>query len=508
LPAARRFRSSPYNLGVSPTDLNRIAIGAGGGFLDITTDGGTTWTDLNLIALVPGYQGFVTNVIWQDNQTLWITSVAQAPGSARVIKATIANPGDSWATATYAVLQNGLPDLPVTRIYFDPRDSSGKTIYAATHVGIYRTTDGGGDWDPYGNGLPNVRVNDIYMPPDGGFLRIATYGRGVWELPQIDFVNATLTDDGTSCDRDGVLDNGETGHLDIALKNQGENNIERISVTVTSSNPAVKFPFGNSVQFPPLHKGGITTGSIAVALSGAAAVGSTDFTISVNAPELGLPSAVNFVSTHRLNYDEKKAASATESVEATNLSGWTVSGGAIVSPNINAWQGRTLSPVSHVWWGPDNNGQIDGVRPDGPDEQSLVSPSMHVGTNPLIITFSHRFSFESGGWDGGVVEISKDNGASWTDIGAGAYNGATNAVTAAPIGSSRPAFVNRLATWPAFTGVTLNLGTAYANQDIKLRFRVGADESTGAPGWDIDDISVSGITNTPFTALVPNACVP
>ena len=57
LPTTRRFRSSPYNLGVSPTDLNRIAVGAGGGFLDITTDGGATWTDLNLIrkrARLPG----------------------------------------------------------------------------------------------------------------------------------------------------------------------------------------------------------------------------------------------------------------------------------------------------------------------------------------------------------------------------------------------------------------------------------------------------------------------
>src|SRR5512141_344369 len=68
LPAARRFRSSPYNLGVSPADLNRIAVGAGGGFLDITTDGGASWTDINLVAAVPGYQGFVTNVTWQDNQ--------------------------------------------------------------------------------------------------------------------------------------------------------------------------------------------------------------------------------------------------------------------------------------------------------------------------------------------------------------------------------------------------------------------------------------------------------
>src|SRR5207244_10564383 len=39
LPPTRRFRSSPYNLGVSPIDLNHIAVGAAGGFLDITTNG-------------------------------------------------------------------------------------------------------------------------------------------------------------------------------------------------------------------------------------------------------------------------------------------------------------------------------------------------------------------------------------------------------------------------------------------------------------------------------------
>ena len=31
-------------------------------------NGGATWTDIDLIAKVPGYQGFVTNVTWQDNQ--------------------------------------------------------------------------------------------------------------------------------------------------------------------------------------------------------------------------------------------------------------------------------------------------------------------------------------------------------------------------------------------------------------------------------------------------------
>ncbi len=105
--------------------------------------------------------------------------MAQAPGAVRVIKATIASPGDSWAGATFTPMQEGLPDLPVTRVYIDPRDASRNTLYAATHVGVYRTIDGGQSWESFSNGLPTVRVNDIYMPPDGSFMRIATYGRGI-----------------------------------------------------------------------------------------------------------------------------------------------------------------------------------------------------------------------------------------------------------------------------------------------------------------------------------------
>jgi hypothetical protein len=428
---SRRFRSSPYNLGVSPTDLNRIAVGASGGFLDISTDGGASWADIDLIAKVPGYQGFVTNVTWQDDQTLWITSVAQAPGAVRVIKASTASPGASWTTANFVPMQSGLPDLPVTRVYIDPRDPTRSTIYAATHVGLYRTVDGGAQWESYSNGLPTVVVTDIYMPPDGSFTRIATYGRGIWELSQIELANTMLADNAGSCDRDGVLDNGESGDLVITLANQGPNNLSGIEVTVASSNSHVSFPFGNVVAFPPLQKRGESTGSIRVAVNGAAGVESSDFQISIVAPELGLPSGLNVTATHRVNYDSVPAATATESVESADP-GWTFSGSAVALPNVTSWQRRALSATRHVWWGPDNNGLRDGKKDSLPDEQNLVSPILHVGTAPLAISFQHRFSFENGAWDGGVIEISNDNGATWTDIGTTVYNGQTNASTAAP----------------------------------------------------------------------------
>ncbi len=78
--------------------------------------------------------------------------------------------------------QNGLPDVPISRIIVDPRDASGNTVYAATWIGVYRTTDGGANWSLFGAGLPRVEVSDLYIAPDGSFLRAATYGRGVWEV--------------------------------------------------------------------------------------------------------------------------------------------------------------------------------------------------------------------------------------------------------------------------------------------------------------------------------------
>jgi hypothetical protein len=74
-------------------------------------------------------------------------------------------------------------------------------------------------------------------------------------------------------------------------------------------------------------------------------------------------------------------------------------------------------------------------------------------------------------------------------------------------------FVNRVISptgWPAFSNVTLNPVAGLSGQNVIVRFRIGADESTGAPGWEVDDIVFTGITNTPFTALVPDPglCTP
>jgi hypothetical protein len=47
---------------------------------------------------------------------------------------------------------------------------------------ILHTTDGGATWARWGSGLPFVNVTDIWVAPDSSKVRLATFGRGFWEL--------------------------------------------------------------------------------------------------------------------------------------------------------------------------------------------------------------------------------------------------------------------------------------------------------------------------------------
>ena len=100
--------------------------------------------------------------------------------------------------------------------------------------------------------------------------------------------------------------------------------------------------------------------------------------------------------------------------------------------------------------------------------------------------------------DGG--EISR-NGGPWEDIStfvAPGYGGTLFVGSGNPLGG-RPAFVGRNA---AFNHLTLNLGTAFAGQTVRIRFRIGTDEAAADIGWEIDNVAFQGITNLPFAEFI------
>ena len=83
-------------------------------------------------------------------------------------------------TPTWTAASGGLPDVPVNSFVVDPVFPN--SLFAGTDIGVFSSTDGGTTWTPYGSGLPRVAVFDMAINKVSRKLRIATHGKGIWEI--------------------------------------------------------------------------------------------------------------------------------------------------------------------------------------------------------------------------------------------------------------------------------------------------------------------------------------
>jgi MYXO-CTERM domain-containing protein len=178
------------NIGVHATNANIIGAVGSGGYVWLSSNGGTSWTAVasgDAFATPPAataLPGSNKSLSWiefdkTNSQIVYVASVAPNQHANHVWKST--NFGQSWTS----IDGNGLPTgAPVNMITGDPTDATSQVLFAGTEVGVYRSTDGGATWNRYGAGLPLVSVKDIYISPDAStsLVRIATYGRGFWQL--------------------------------------------------------------------------------------------------------------------------------------------------------------------------------------------------------------------------------------------------------------------------------------------------------------------------------------
>lgn len=106
------------------------------------------------------------------------------------------------------------------------------------------------------------------------------------------------------------------------------------------------------------------------------------------------------------------------------------------------------------------------------------------------LTFETKYEIELG-WDFGVVQVSTDDGRTWTSLANEGTTGEHDPAAAALIEDNVPGFSGR-APWHV---ETFDL-SAYAGRTVLLRFRMLTDAAglgNGArPGWWIDDVRVGG----------------
>ncbi len=171
-------------------DGNVIWVGSDDGYVQITRDGGATWTNVT----PPDAPDFVRiNTIEASPIT---------PGKAYVSGIRYLVDDDRspyiWRTEdygqTWTKIVNGIPADDFVRATREDPTRSG-LLYAASERTVYVSWDDGANWQPLTQNLPNTQVSDLVVRDDD--LIIGTHGRSFWVMYGIGPIrqmNATVAD--------------------------------------------------------------------------------------------------------------------------------------------------------------------------------------------------------------------------------------------------------------------------------------------------------------------------
>lgn len=174
-------------IGISPQNDNVRIVGLSNGHVYSTTTGSSTLT--NVTGPIPAK--YVARAVIDPTSvnTAYVTLAGFGLAAGQhVWKTTNLNAG----SPTWNAAGSGVPDVPVNAFVVDPANAS--NLYAGTDIGVYRSTDGGTSWTPFSNGLPRVAVFDMAIQSSNRVLRIATHGRGIWEISLSQFTLAKLSE--------------------------------------------------------------------------------------------------------------------------------------------------------------------------------------------------------------------------------------------------------------------------------------------------------------------------
>jgi photosystem II stability/assembly factor-like uncharacterized protein len=171
-----------YSISESPVDASVIWAGTDDGNLQITRDGGATWTN------VVGNTGVPANT-WvshveassHDAGTAFVTFDGHRTGDMTTYVLVTTDFGETWISVVTEQV-DGYAHV----IKQDPVNPD--LLFLGTEFGLYISLDGGTNWARYSadaGGLPPVAVRDLTIHPREQDLIIATHGRGIYILDDI-----------------------------------------------------------------------------------------------------------------------------------------------------------------------------------------------------------------------------------------------------------------------------------------------------------------------------------
>jgi photosystem II stability/assembly factor-like uncharacterized protein len=163
-----------FSICESPKDENVIWVGTDDGNVQVTTDGGKTWTKVNAgITGVPAAT-WVSSIDASpfDKNTAFVTFDGHAMGDMKSYVYKTKDLGKTWT----AVMTNEMKGF-AHKVKQDLQNEN--LLFAGTEFGLFVSFDGGKAWVQYRANVPPVAVRDIAIHPVTHDLILATHGRGV-----------------------------------------------------------------------------------------------------------------------------------------------------------------------------------------------------------------------------------------------------------------------------------------------------------------------------------------
>ena len=153
------------DVAVAPSNPNYLYASRGSA-LYVSVDGGTNWVTRTA-------PGTISDICVHRTipDKIYITTT----GSSNNVQVSV-NAG-----ASFTSISTGLPAVAARSVAVENNAVQG--IYVGMNTGVYYKNDTMSTWQNYTGNLPTVAVNELEIQYNAGKLRVATYGRGVWETP-------------------------------------------------------------------------------------------------------------------------------------------------------------------------------------------------------------------------------------------------------------------------------------------------------------------------------------
>jgi photosystem II stability/assembly factor-like uncharacterized protein len=181
---SRHEGTAPYGnistIDESPLKKGLLYVGTDDGLIQVSRDGGATWTKIDRFPGVPD-ETYVSRVTASPVQegTVFATFDGHRSNDFKPYVLKSADYGKTWTSITANLPASGSAYV----IRQHPRN--GSLLFVGTEFGLFVSIDGGGSWTALRNNLPTVAVHDAIVHPRENDLVIGTHGRGIWILDDI-----------------------------------------------------------------------------------------------------------------------------------------------------------------------------------------------------------------------------------------------------------------------------------------------------------------------------------